>query len=79
MRYDSEDEFLGRQKMNVVLFLGSILVFGATEDPPSGFLLLLFKQFRSPTVPFRTSWLSSFAIRHLATQLDHLRNPLTPR
>jgi hypothetical protein len=33
----------------------------------------------NPTVPPRTTWLSTFGIRHLATYLDHLRNPLTPR
>jgi hypothetical protein len=29
-------------------------------------------------VPLRTTWPSSFGISHLATPLDHLRNPLTP-
>jgi Bacterial low temperature requirement A protein (LtrA) len=33
----------------------------------------------SPTAPLRTTWLSNFGFRHLATWLDHLRNLLTPR
>src|SRR5215218_7696784 len=39
----------------------------------------LTKQALSPTAPLRTTWLSSFGFRHLATWLDHLRNSLTPR